>query len=144
MDEKAVTDLSDNSEIASSAIRSRYWMAAAYLLIAPFGTLLRENWPALIGVLLVWLVLGWLHERWRLGPDYKAIRKAEWEFVQRFGRGPYFFGFAWTLVVYLFVEGGFGGRSVISVGTAILVAMAAGLLCQTLWISHKLRTSAHA
>lgn len=119
-------------------------MAAAYLLIAPFGTLLRDNWPALIGVLLTWLVLVWLHERWRLGPDYKAIRKAESEFVQRFGRGPYIVGFAWTLVAYLFVEGGFGGRSVISFGTTILVAMAAGLLCQTLWISHKLRTSAQA
>lgn len=136
---EAVSGSLDNRELASRAIRNRYWQAANFAAIAPFTAVLHDNWPALIGVFLVWLGIGWLLERWRYGPNSKAIRKAEWEFAKSFSSGPYFFGYAWTLVAYLFLDGARDGGSGIDVGTAIILGLAVGSLCQALWLSHKLR-----
>lgn len=88
----------------------------------------------------MWFALLWLFDRYRLGPDYRERRKAERSFMRNAGLGPFFFGYAWSMIIYLFVEGGVSGVS-IPFGTAFFTAIAVGKFSEASWISFKLRSA---
>jgi len=127
------------SSIAPSAIRGRYLAALSFALFAPLPTLLSEHLALQIGALLVWIVLFWLIDRWRLGPDYKAIQLAEWSYMRQRSRGLHFLAFAWTMVAYLFLDGADDSWPTINMGTAVFLAFAVGAFSQAIWESYKLR-----
>ena len=129
----------DAEVIAPAAIRSGYLDAVSYALFVPFSLILEHSLAALIGALLVWFALSVLFDRYRLGPDYKERQKAERSFMRNGGFGPFFFAFAWSMTVYLFVEVGVSGVS-IPFGTAFFAAIAIGKLSETAWMSFKIRS----
>lgn len=132
------------SPIAPGAIRGRYLEALSFALFAPFPTLLGERLAAMILTLLVWIALFWLIDRWRLGPEYKAIRLAERKYMRQRSSGFYFLAFAWTLVAYLLLDGAGESWPTRNIGTAIFLALAVGAFSQAMWESRKLRVRASA
>lgn len=87
----------------------------------------------------MWFALLWLFDRYRLGPDYKKRRKAERSVMRNAGFGPFFFGYAWSMMIYLVIEFGVSGVS-IPFGTALFTAMAVGRFIEASWIFYKLRS----
>lgn len=124
-----------SSEIASSAIRSLRFDAFSYAVFAPSLVYfdLSDDWAFVLCVALVWLAVFLLLDRWRLGADYRAVRKAEVHFIWSFGTGSYFVGFGCTITVFFLL----GVHD--NIGIVLLAGYAGGKLSQALWISHKLK-----
>jgi hypothetical protein len=128
--------LAELRAIAPGAIRSSVWQAAGLILLALLVAAFSTNLTLTIGIAIAWMAACWLFDRWRIGPDYKTIQRAEFELLRKQGRGSFFLGYAWALIAYLFWELVHEGETAFNIGTAILLAIALGTLCRAggLWL----------